>query len=110
MNEQRIREGDDLGHVKGLLSGLRNQLRLEILLDAPICGVLLLSLTVVIMRLERSDFQNTSNLRLTSTDMVFGGQGVEDVVSFKSICLDIWLGKKRNKEERKDSGHFKEAK
>lgn len=30
MNEQRIREGVDLGHMKGLLSGLRNQLRLEI--------------------------------------------------------------------------------
>lgn len=31
MNERRIREGDDLGHVKGLLSGLGNKLRLEIL-------------------------------------------------------------------------------
>lgn len=51
MNGRRIRE-DDLGHVKGLLSSLRALLRLEILVDAPIFVVLLLSLTVVIIRLE----------------------------------------------------------
>lgn len=27
----------------------------------------------------------------TNTDVVFGGQGVEDVVSSISICLDMWL-------------------
>lgn len=52
MNGRRIREEDDLGHVKGLLSSLRALLRLEILIDAPIFVVLLLSLTVVIIRLE----------------------------------------------------------
>lgn len=65
----------------------------------------LLSLTVVIVRLERSDVQRTSNLRLTSAGVVFGGQRVEEVVSSKSLSPDIWLDEGRSKEERKGLRH-----
>lgn len=53
------------------------------------------------MRLKRSDFQRTSKLRLTNTDVVFGGQGVEDVVNSISICLDMWLDKKLNRGKKR---------
>lgn len=41
MNGRRIRDGHNLGCARRLLSGLRAQLGLEILLDEPIFGGLL---------------------------------------------------------------------
>ena len=92
MNGRRIREGHDLGCARELLSGLRAQLRLEILLDEPIFGGLLHFLTVVSMRLEESDAWRDPRLRVNSADTVFQEQGNEDTVSSKLICPEILPG------------------
>lgn len=88
-DRRKIGERGDLRHVKGLQGGQQDQLRLEILLEATILGVLLLSPTVAIMTSEKSLVWRDSKLRLNSADVVIGGQGDEEAVNTKSICSKI---------------------
>ena len=62
---------------------LENQaLKLESIIRTNVWSALL-SPTVGIMGLEKSDVQRDTKLRLHSADMVFGGQRDEDAVSAK---------------------------